>query len=379
MKFSTNRETLVDILKKLRPFVAQRSFLPVLQNVRVATFAEGQVALTATNLDVIGTITLAADVQEPGETTLPYTLLVSVLGEMLGEQVSFELGSKEQTVIKSELSESALVGTPAPEFPQTEFVITDAVTTFMVSASWLKQRMGQVMFAASSDDTRPVLSTVLFRVTGGALTMAGTDGFRLAIIDEPNAFGETAVGDLEILFPVVQMQGILHLLEGDVTVTVNCKRVRFETSTASAFVQLPDYEYPDYSSIIPKRVLTTLTLERVRAASAARLAMVIASQGDMNRFITLAHEQPDGEVSWLSMSSTVSAVGSNEARAALLSSSGNKFQKMGVNGGYFLDALVNAPAGDIEVRTTSPAEPIVIRSVADASWQCIIMPIYLKR
>lgn len=379
MKFSTNRESLIDVLKKLRQFVSMRSLLPVLQNVRVEAFEDGRVNLTVTNLEVVGAAAFGATVDAPGATTLPYTLLVSVLGEMMGEQVSFSPDEGERTLIQSDLSESSLAGLPAAEFPKTDFAITNDSFSFPVTAAWLKQRFNQVMFSASTDDTRPVLRTVLLRVANGRLTMATTDGFRLTLIDESDAFGETAVPNFEVIFPAVQMAGILQMLEGDVTVTVNCKRVKFESATATAVLQVPDYDYPDFSPIIPTRTLTTFTLERARAISAARLAMVIAHHNDGPEAITLEHEQMDGEAGWLAMSSAIASVGANEARATLISAEGNKFSTMGVNGGYLLDGLTHAPDGDIQIRTTSPVEPIVIRSVNDATWQCIIMPLHLKR
>lgn len=379
MKFSTNRESLIGVLKKLRPFVSTRSLLPVLQNVRVEAFDDGRVTLAVTNLEVVGAAVFGATVDAAGATTLPYTLLVSVLGEMVGEEVSFSPDEGERTLIQSDLSESSLTGMPATEFPKTDFALTNDSFSFPVTAAWLKQRFNQVMFSASTDDTRPVLRTVLFRVVDGKLVMAATDGFRLTLIDEPGAFGEAAVPNFEVIFPAVQMAGILQMLEGDVTVTVNCKRVKFESATATAVLQVPDYDYPDFSPIIPTRTLTTFTLERARAISAARLAMVIAHHSDGPEVITLDHEPVDGEAGWLAMSSAIASVGANEARATLISAEGNQFSTMGINGGYLLDGLTHAPEGDIRILFTTPAEPIVIRSAGDATWQCIIMPVHLKR
>lgn len=378
MKFSMNRESLIDVLKKLRPFVSVRSMLPILQNVRLEASEDGQLTLTATNLEMVGAARVGASVTELGATTLPYPLLVNVLGEMSGEQVSFTLGAKEHTLIQSDLSESSLAGSPAVEFPKTDFVITTDSFSFTVASAWLKQRFGRVMFAASDDDTRPVLSTMLFRVEGGTLTLAATDGFRLVIIDEPAAFGEMPVANLEVLFPVALMAGILQTMEGDVTITVNCKRVKFETAMVTAVLQVPDYDYPDYGPIVPTRSLTTLTLDRARAINAARLALVIAQEDGVNKALTLK-VQTDTDNPILSMSAAISSVGENEARAVLASVEGSTFPQMGVNGGYFLDALTHAPDGDIQIYVISPADPLVIRSVNDATWQCIVMPIHLGR
>lgn len=391
MKFSCNRESLIEALKKLRPFVSSRSFLPILQNVRVVTFAKDQVMLTTTNLDVRASMTVAAEVKEVGETTLPFSLLASVLGEMSGERVTFKMGAqdskKERTVISSGLAESALIGMDAREFPEDPFAETAEMTDFKVHADWLKPRLSRVLFAALNNDSRPVLNTVLWKVTGRDLTLVATDGFRLAIIDEPDAFGLVDTPhvqpkkDFTVLLPTVSLTGILQLLEGEVTVTLNCQRVKFATQTATVVVSVPDYDFPDYSPILPKRHLHRMQLERARAIAAARLALVIAQEDSSNKAVTLRvmTSTADAQKGTLVMSAKVSAVGANEARAELGHMEGNKFDEMGVNGGYLLEALLHAPDGDIVIETVSPADPIVVKSINDATWMCIVMPIHQRR
>ena len=392
MKFSMNRESLIEVLKKLRPFVSQRSMLPVLQNVRVAA-SENQVALTTTNLDVMASMTLAADVQEVGETTLPFSLLANVLGEMSGELVSFAMGAqdgkKERTVISSDLAESALIGMGAKEFPKDPFAPTDDMTSFRVHADWLKPRLSRVMFAALDNDSRPVLTTILWKCGGRDLTLVATDGFRLVMIDEPDAHGTGNIPhgnperDFELLLPTTSLAGILQLLDGEVAITINCQRMKFETKTATAVVAVPDYEYPVYQPIVPTRYFHQVRLERARAIAAARLALVIAQEDTVNKAVTLKvlTNASDGTKGVLARSAGVSSVGENEARAALLeqTDSGNGFEQMGVNGRYLLDAFTQAPDGDLLIETVSPADPLVVRSVNDATWQCIVMPIHLKR
>lgn len=385
MKFSTNRESLIDVLKKLRPFVSTRSLLPVLQNVRVATFAEGQVMLSTTNLDVQASMTLAAEVQEAGETTLPFTLLVNVLGEMSGEQVAFAMGAqdskKERTVITSDLAESALIGIAANEFPKDHFALTDNSMSFVVDSTWLKARFERVGYAATEDDTRPVLKAVYFRVVEGHLTMVATNGFQMALIDEPGAL-DTAVTGVSVLLPAAAVQHVLHMLSGEVTLTVNCQRVKFETEMATVVVAVPEYEYPNYQPIIPTGYLHVMRLDRARAIAAARLALVIAQEDSLNKAVVLRvmTDTADAGTGTLVMSASVSAVGANEARAELAHVAGNHpFDQMGMNGRYLLDTLTHAPDGEIVIETISRAEPLVVRSASDATWLGLVMPLHLGR
>ena len=82
-------------------------------------------------------------------------------------------------------------GVDAQEFP----IIPNPTTTrpFASTPDMLQQMIDQVVFAAATDESRPILTGVLAKFSGKTLTLAAADGFRLSVrtaqledgVDEP--------------------------------------------------------------------------------------------------------------------------------------------------------------------------------------------------
>ena len=67
----------------------------------------------------------------------------------------------------------------AQEFPP--MPVMDLTQGIQLNVADLKEMIQQVVFAASTDDARPVLTGVLVKVQGNQITMASADGFRLSV------------------------------------------------------------------------------------------------------------------------------------------------------------------------------------------------------
>ena len=79
--------------------------------------------------------------------------------------------------VTTEQYQSTVNGIMADDFP-----VMPAITTgksWTVSGALLKKGLQQVVFTASNDETRPVLTGVLLQTLEGILYMAATDSYRL--------------------------------------------------------------------------------------------------------------------------------------------------------------------------------------------------------
>ncbi len=79
--------------------------------------------------------------------------------------------------MKSGGFKASLNGSDSDDFPPMPNAGQGEGISFKASA--LKDALRQVVYAASTDDSRPVLNGVLFEMEGSNLTLAATDGFRL--------------------------------------------------------------------------------------------------------------------------------------------------------------------------------------------------------
>ena len=75
--------------------------------------------------------------------------------------------------------ESNINGIDAGEFPL--IPSADGERSLQLAPAALRKMIDQVVFAASTDESRPALTGVLARLDGDRLLLAATDGYRLSV------------------------------------------------------------------------------------------------------------------------------------------------------------------------------------------------------
>src|SRR5687767_3180228 len=215
MRLTCLPEKLNEGLATVGRVVAPRSTLPVLGNVLLATEG-GQLKRAATNLELTVVCWVGAKVEEEGAITLPARLLADYVGLLsAGEPLQLELKGKKAHLLCGR-SEANISGIDAEEFPAIPSV--GGGTSLKIPAPRLKEAINQVVFAAAPDDSRPVLAGVQMAVSGGKLTMAAADGFRLAVrkVD----LGEAEVPDISMIVPAKALTEVARGLPNDEDVEV---------------------------------------------------------------------------------------------------------------------------------------------------------------
>src|SRR4051812_20572569 len=152
MKLTCLPEKLNEGLAAVGRVVSPKSPLPVLGNVLLQTDG-GQLKLAATNLELTVICWVGAKVEEEGAITLPARLLADYVGLLTaGEPLSLESKGK-RVHLNCGRFEANISGIDAEEFPAIPTI--DGGMTLRIAAPTLKEAIGQVVFAAAPDDSRP--------------------------------------------------------------------------------------------------------------------------------------------------------------------------------------------------------------------------------
>ena len=159
--------------------VANRTTLPITQNVLITT-DQGRLRLTATNLEVAISTWIGSSVEEEGEITVPARLLTEFVGSLRNERVDVKTTTQPHAMeLNCARNQARIIGTDAGEFPPIPTV--DEGVSAKVSSRALKAAIGQVVFAAATEESRPVLTGVKMEIDDDRFTLAAADGFRLAV------------------------------------------------------------------------------------------------------------------------------------------------------------------------------------------------------
>ncbi len=259
--------------------------------------------------------------------------------------------------------QSVVNGIMADDFP-TMPAITDGKNWKMKGGSF-KKALQQVTFAASADETRPVLTGVLLQTLEGNLYMAATDSYRLAE-KQLSANKES----IQMLIPASAMHDLLRVLsddDQDVQVTHDDQQVLFKVGDIELVTRLVDGKYPDYRKLIPKSFATRATLKRADLVNVTKVSSLFARESAGSVTIAI-----DEETKQLSIRSVASQLGENTATApAKVKGSGN----ITVNSRYLLDALGVMSGDDIVFGFNGKLEPTLLSDPAAPDYQHIIMPL----
>src|ERR1043166_5369440 len=116
MKFTITRDKLHEGLGAVAASVPAKTTLPVLANVLVEAAGDG-LRLSATNLDIAVSTTVAASVDQEGSMTLPARKLVEIVKELPNAAIRVTGSGEQRAQIESGKSKFKLRGLSRDEFP----------------------------------------------------------------------------------------------------------------------------------------------------------------------------------------------------------------------------------------------------------------------
>jgi DNA polymerase-3 subunit beta len=377
MKISCLQENLSRGLSIVARAVAQRSTLPVLGNILLATDS-GRLRLSATNLELGITCWIGAKIHEEGSTTVPARTFVDLVNTLPNDQVDMELTLRTQSLnVRSGAFNNDIKCIDAQEFPP--LPPSDLEDGLNLKVDELREMIHQVAFAASTDDARPVLTGVLFEVSEGELAMAAADGFRLSVrsahLPSPD------IGPVKAIIPARALSELGRVItdgEEDVSMILPPDRgqVIFRARNVELVSQLIEGTFPDYVGIIPTNYATRSIVSTSAFRKACKAAEIFArdSAHSARLRITPGSELEPGT---LEVSATSAETGSNVT--VVDSTIEGEPIEIAFNVRFLVDVLSVIENPNVSLETSTASSPGVIRPVGRDDFLHVIMPMHLGR
>lgn len=361
MKLQVTQENLNRALGTVARVANARNPLPVLANVLIRA-DNNRLSIAATNLDIAITQYVGAKISDEGSITVPARLMQDFIGSLPGGVIDLNLDDA-QLHIATEQYKSVINGIVADEFPVMPTIAGGSSWT--VAAPLLKKALQQVVFAASSDESRPVLTGVLLHTVDDKLYMAATDSYRLA--EKELGPNKTAVN---LLIPATAMQDLLRILgdtEDEVKVTHDDQQVRFQVGDVELVARLLEGKYPDYRKLIPQSFAVTATVKRADFINVTKVSSLFARESAGS--VTVEVDEGTGK---LSIRSIASQLGENTATATgTMIGSGS----ITLNSRYLLDALQALTTDEVVFGFNGKLEATLLKDASNAAYNHIIMPL----
>ena len=375
MKVSVLQENLARGLNIVSRAVSTRSTLPVLSNVLVAT-DEGRLRLSATNLEMGITCWIGAKIEEEGSTTVPARTFTELVSTLTGQNVEMSLTVRTQTLnVRSGSSNTDLKCIDSQEFPP--LPATDLADGIELNEADFKDMIQQVVFAASTDEARPILTGVLVTVQDNHITLAAADGFRLSV--RTAELSNPITRPISAVIPGRVLSELARIAEdGEETVTMTLPtgrgQVIFRMKDVELVSQLIEGTFPDYEQIIPRSHKTRSVLSTSAFLKASKQAEIFAREGTHIARLNIA---PGGELQpgTVTISGRSEETGFNET--VVDASIEGPSLLVAFNVRFMREVLDVIKTPDVALETSADTSPGVIRPVGEDSFLHVIMPMHL--
>lgn len=374
MKITAAQEQLNHGLRVAGRAVAARSPLPITTNILLAT-DEGRLKVSATNLDIAISTWIDATIADEGSITLPAKLLGEFVDTLPGGTVEIAVKRGSHSAhIASGRFEADIRGMSADDFPVIPTATEQAAA--VVHGRLLKEMIDQVAFATAMDDTRPMLTGVLATFSGEKLTLAATDGFRLAM--RVGDLAEQSSGDFSVIVPARTFSELARILPDgetpvEIAVTPNRNQVVFRAPDLHVVSRLIEGAFPNYKQIIPTKFATNVVVSTGDLLKATKIASFF-SRDNSNAITLEIQPSENGGMGNIVVSGAAAELGEDRGELdAVVQGAGARVQ---FNSRYVSDVLGVVQSEQVGLDISGPNSAAVFRPIDSVEYTHVVMPMH---
>ncbi|MEQ8208073.1 MAG: DNA polymerase III subunit beta [Woeseia sp.] len=365
MKLSAARETLLKPLQAVIGVVERRQTMPILANVLLVA-KNGQLAVTATDLEVELVASADVEVDTAGEVTVPGRKLLDICRALPEKAVISISQSGEKLSIRSGRSKFSLTTLPAAEFPTVEDI--NSSQTVDVPQSILVKLLEKTHFSMAQQDVRYYLNGLLLETGDKFLRAVATDGHRLALCQQ-----EVIGAKLSEQQVIVPRKGVLELQrllsgEGAVSLEFGSNHIRVQLDGIRFTSKLIDGRFPEYERVIPQDTSNQLSADRLVLRSALQRTAILSNEKYRgirliirDSGVTIQAHNPEQE----------------EAEEEIEVAYSGADIEIGFNVNYLLDALGAIEADQVTLSVQDSNSSCLLREPDSDDTRFVVMPMRL--
>jgi DNA polymerase-3 subunit beta len=364
MKFITEKSLLQDAISDVQKAITGKSTMPVLQGIYLSA-RDGMLTLIGSDIEVSIETKIEANIIEEGEIVLDSRLFGEIIRKLPNDQVQItEIGNNTIEIL-CQKSTVQLIHLNAEEYPSLPTVDEDVVLS--ISQKNLKNMIKSTIFAISQDDTRPILTGVLFEIKDKKLNLVALDGYRVAFRSEDI----DCENNKEAVIPgktLNEISKILNDSENDVQITFTKNHILFNFGNTKVISRLLEGEFIKYSSIIPHEYNLKVIVKRESILSCVERASLMAKDGNTN----LVKLDIEGDNMIVTSNSQLGKA--REEVNIILQGEG---LKIAFNSKYLIDVFKIMEEDEIVLEFTSSITPCVVKNKEKDNCTYLLLPVRL--
>lgn len=284
MKLRVEHDVFADAVSWVARTIPSRPSLPVLAGMKVEADKDGAVALSSYDPDISSHAVIEAAVDEPGTTLVHGRLLSDFARALPNKPIDMELkGAKLEVVCGS--SHISMQSMPLEDYPSAPPM--PEVSGVVDGALW-QETVAQVVTAASSDDTLPLLVSVCIEIEGKTMSLMATDRYRLAVRDltwEPSNkdASHRILVRASRLSDIAKALGSVGKVELAIDNSGRTGMIGFSAAGRHNVARLIDGEYPQVRNLFPSEATGYVVIGRQEMLDAIKRARLVVEKNSAVR------------------------------------------------------------------------------------------------
>lgn len=364
MKFTCNKSEIIEAINTSQKGVTGKSTMAILQGLYLKA-KDREITLIGSDRDISIETKFIAEVEEEGSIVLDSKLFGEIIRKLPNSDIYFKTTENNTLEILCNKSVFNIVYMNSEEYPELPNINEEL--SLNINQEILKSMIRGTIFAIAQEETRPILTGVLFEIKNNTLNMVALDGYRLALKKSHIDIDE----EIRVVIPGKTLNEVSKIMdEGDKNVNIffTKNHILFNIENTKIISILLSGEFIKYSSIIPEDYSLKVTANRIDLLSCIERASLLAKDGNTNlvRFDL-------GEDNLVITSN--SQLG-NVREELSISLEGEPI-KIAFNSKYLIDVLKIMDEDEINLEFTSPVSPCILKNKENDNCTYLILPVRL--
>ena len=274
------RNSLLKPLQSVSGIIERRHTLPILSNF-LWRQSKNKLVLTATDLEIQVETRIElekGDKHDEMEATIPARKLLDILNT-IPEDADLELNKHDESIkIRTGKSRFNLHTLPVQDYPLLADKPDEQPTQIEISQRKFKKMLTQVDYAMAVQDIRFYLNGLLLKAEKKQIELVGTDGHRLAYIQEELS---STTEKTDLIIPrkaVLELKKLLSDSDIPLRILKTSNQALFDLGESKLITKLVDGAFPDYQRVIPKDYEKNFDIQREDLLHALQRASVLANE-----------------------------------------------------------------------------------------------------
>ena len=362
--FSINKNLFLQALNTTKRAISSKNAIPILSTIKIDVTNEG-ITLIGSN----GQISIENFISQKNEdaglliTSLGSILLeasffINVVSSLPDVTLDFKEIEQKQIVLTSGKSEITLKGKDSEQYPRIQEI--SASTPLVLETKLLKKIINETAFAASTQESRPILTGVHFVLSNHKdLKAVATDSHRMS---QRQLVLEHSADNFDVVIPSRSLKELSAVFSDDIEnleVFFSANQILFRSETISFYTRLLEGNYPDTNRLLSDSFETEVVFETASLRSAMERSYLISNASQSG---TVKLEIINGSVSAHVNSPEVGKVNED---IDVQDVSGSDLV-ISFNPTYLIDALKALKSETVRVRFISPVRPFTLTPADDS-------------